>query len=329
MKKQYSRLWISLSFLLGAALACNLTSGSGGPDQQPAPIANEVSGVEVLEDNSSSSATPTQTPAVDPSNTPIASPTKGSVKPLTASDTLVPTPKPLCSTLTNLKVRSGPGTAYEPPITAVEPGTRLIPFGFNPVGVPGGSWVLVSPDYGAFTGWVSASADFLTCNITLTTLPTVEVAPPPPTATPKPASAPTTQGRSPQVSNNGGFGDCPLNLTCEDSFSSESLSAVNARLTGSTTNGDGVEYVNFSIWDSDESIRFYDRTEKSPVYCTFGGDGPCNGWTYEDGAFRWYPGGEAVEPGDYVVVMIIKGTTQDENGTFKGQMRHFFSITAP
>jgi len=237
MKKQYSRLWISLSFLLGAALACNLTSGSGGPDQQPAPIANEVSGVEVLEDNSSSSATPTQTPAVDPSNTPIESPTKGSVKPLTASDTLVPTQKP--------------------------------------------------------------------------------------------ASAPTTQGRSPQVSNNGGFGDCPLNLTCEDSFSSESLSAVNARLTGSTTNGDGVEYVNFSIWDSDESIRFYDRTEESPVYCTFGGDGPCNGWTYEDGAFRWYPGGEAVEPGDYVVVMIIKGTTQDENGTFKGQMRHFFSITAP
>jgi hypothetical protein len=228
-----------------------------------------------------------------------------------------------------LKIRSGPGTDYEPPITAVEPKTRLIPFGFNPVGIPGGAWVLVSSEDGAVTGWVSASQNFLSCNIDLASLPPVQVAPPPPTPTPKPTTTPETRGSSPVVSNNGGFGDCPLNLTCDSSFSAASLSAVNAHFTDSDKNGDGVEYVNFSIWDSNESVKFYERTERSPIYCTFGGDGPCNGWIYENGAFRWTSGGDAVQPGDYVVVMIIKGTTPDENGDSEGQMRHFFSISAP
>jgi hypothetical protein len=104
---------------------------------------------------------------------------------------------------------------------------------------------------------------------------------------------------------------------------------VNAHFTDSDKNGDGVEYVNFSIWDTNESVKFYERTERSPIYCTFGGDGPCNGWIYENGAFRWSSGGDAVQPGDYVVVMIIKGTTPDENGNSEGQMRHYFAISAP
>jgi hypothetical protein len=325
MKIKYPRLWISLAFLLGATLACNFNSGSTQPDQQPTTFANEVT----VEDSSSPLATPIQSPAADPSSTPIANPTQKSTPAFAATIAPEPTDAPFCSTLVNLKVRKGPGTAYDPPLTAVEPGTQLTPFGFNPVGIPGGSWALVSSADGAFTGWVSASSDFIACNIDLSSLPSVEVAPPPPTAIPTLTKTPATQGSAPKVSNNGGFGDCPLNLTCDDSFSSESLSAVNAHSTDSNTNGDGVDYVIFSIWDSNESVKFYERTEKTPLYCTFGGNGPCNGWTYEAGAFRWSSGGDPVEPGDYVVIMTIKGTTPDENGNDEGQLRHFFRITAP
>ena len=90
-----------------------------------------------------------------------------------------------------------------------------------------------------------------------------------------------------------------------------------------------VDHVVFEIWDSNESVKFYERRENNPVYCTFGGDGPCNSWTFENGAFRWTAGGAAVEPGDYVVVMTIIGTTPDENGNTQGQLRHFFRIEAP
>ncbi len=321
MNKQY-KLWGSLLVILIVATACNLNSGNNGFNQEPTTIPNEIS----EKGTPSSSTTPTRKPASDPAT---ASPTKNSSPTSTATAALSPTPAALCSTIVNLKIRSGPGTAYEPPITAVGPNTRLVPFGFNPVGIPGGSWVLVSSENGSVTGWVSASPDFLTCNIDLTSLPPVQVAPPPPTPTPKPTTTPETRGSSPVVSNNGGFGDCPSNLTCESSFSAASLSAENAHFIDLDKNGDGVEFMNFTIWDSNESIKFYERTERTPIYCTFGGDGPCNSWIYENGAFRWSSGGDAVQPGEYVIVIIIKGTTPDENGNSEGQMRQYFSISAP
>lgn len=321
MKKQ-NKLWGSLVIFLSVTLACNFFSSPDGPSPAPTLSENKASD----EIASVSSATPAQPTALDPAT---AIPTKNSPPAATATPALSPTPAALCSTNGNLKIRSGPGTAYEPPITAVGPDTRLIPFGFNPVGIPGGSWVLVSTEDGAITGWVSASPDFLTCNIDLTTLSPVQVAPPPPTVTPKPTNTPETRGSAPIVSNNGGFGDCPLNLTCESSFSAASLAAENAHFVDSDKNGDGIEYVNFSIWDTNESVKFYERTERTPIYCTFGGDGPCNSWIYENGAFRWSSGSDAVQPGEYVIVTIIKGTTPDENGNSEGQMRQYFSISAP
>lgn len=221
MKKQPSRLSISLILLLGVTLACNLTSGDSGAEPPSVPAATQ-SATQVL---SASSATPVQEVNPDPSATPIASPTRA--------------------------------------------------------------------------------------------------------ATPKPTDTPVTQSGAPKVSNNGGFGDCPDNLTCDSSFSSETLSSVSAHFTYSDKDGDGVANVVFSIWDSNESVKFYEKTEVNPLYCTFGGDGPCNAWTFENGAFRWYSGGPAVEPGDYVIIITINGTTPDENGNTEGQMRHFFSISAP
>jgi hypothetical protein len=318
MKKQFV-VWISLVIILSFATACNLTSSTAGLNLTPTPNANEAT----KKAASSPSATSAQ-PTVLKSAT--ATPTKN---PLPASATPAPTQTALCTTKVNLKIRSGPGTAYEPPITAVGPNTPLIPFGFNPIGTPGGSWVLVSSEDGTVTGWVSASPDFLTCPIDLNSLPPVQVAPPPPTATPTPTSTPITQGSSPQVSNNGGGGECPQNLVCEINFTSATLYEVNAHSTDSETNGAGVNFVDFSIWNSDETVQYYQRRENFPVYCTFGGDGPCSGWIYEDGAFRWYSGEAAVEPGDYVVIIDVQGTTPDESGVSSGQWRLSLTISAP
>jgi hypothetical protein len=321
MKNQY-KLWGILVIILSITTACNLNSSNNGPSPEPTNIENKAS----EEIASLSTTTPAQPTASDPA---AAIPTKNSPPASTATASIESTPTALCSTIVNLKIRSGPGTAYEPPITAVGPKTRLIPFGFNPVGIPGGSWVLVSSEDGAVTGWVSASPDFLTCDIDLTSLPPVQVAPPPPTATPKPTSTSATQGSSPKVSNNGGGGGCPENLICEISFSPTTLYVVNARHIDSDTNGNGVKNVHFSVWDSSETIQYYERTENFPVYCTFGGDGPCNGWIYEDGAFRWYSGGDAVEPGEYVVIIDIQGSTPDEFDNSAGQWRLSLTISAP
>jgi hypothetical protein len=303
MKKKF-KSWISLVIILSITAACNFTSGTESPS-------------------------PTASPASSPTLNPTPSPTKTSLPAATGTASLAPTQTALCSTLVNLKIRSGPGTDYEPPITAVGADTRLIPFGFNPVGVPGGSWVLVSSEDGSVTGWVSASPEFLVCDLDLTSLPPVQVAPPPPTATPTPTSTPATQGLSPKVSNNGGGGDCPQNLVCEINFSPATLYEVNAHLADSQTNGSGIKYVDFSIWDTDETTQYYARRENFPVYCTFGGDGPCSGWIYEEGAFRWYSGEDAVQPGEYLVIIDVQGSAPDDSGNSSGQWRLSLTISAP
>lgn len=320
MTKRFFPIWISLIVILILTSACNSSSTSNEPDGQPTATAKTLS----QEDTSPPTATSTQLPAVEPSQTPFASPTRAA-----ASATLLATQVASCTTLTDLKVRNGPGTAYEPPLTAVVAGTTLTPFGFNPVGIPDGAWALVKSLDGAFTGWVSASKSFLTCTIDLAVLPSVQVAPPPPTPTPTPTSTPNTQGSAPRVSNNGGFGGCPNNLICQTSFTPASLYAEDVRSASTNNPGEGVEYVHFSVWDAGESTKFYERKEVNPLYCTFGGDGPCNGWIFEDGAFRWYSGGDPVEPGEYVMVIIIQGTTPDDNGSTLGEMRQFFTITPP
>jgi hypothetical protein len=320
MIKRYSPIRIILMMLLIVTLACNSSSNLNEPDSQPTATSN-------LELASTPTSAATQ--PVEPSPTPIVSSTSAVIAQVAASATPLPTQVASCTTLTNLKVRNGPGTAYEPPLTAVATGTTLIPFGFNPLGVPDGSWALVKSSDGAFTGWVSASKSFLTCTIDLATLPSVQVAPPPPTATPQPTSTPNTQGAAPRVSNNGGFGDCPFNLTCETSFSPASLYAEDIRSTSSNEPGDGVEFVKFTVWDSLETIEFYKRQEVNSLYCTFGGDGPCNGWIYENGSFRWYSGGDPVVPGDYVMTIEIQGTEPDDNDNSQGFMRFTFTISPP
>src|SRR5574341_2299866 len=92
---------------------------------------------------------------------------------------------PSCTVLQDLNLRSGPGTAYNPPLTQLNAGTEFIPIGFNPQGVPGGPWVQAQVESINQTGWVSAGSQFISCNLELATLPSVQVPPPPQPARPK------------------------------------------------------------------------------------------------------------------------------------------------
>ena len=84
-----------------------------------------------------------------------------------------------CTVLQDLNLRSGPGTAYNPPLTQLDAGTEFVPIGFEPQGVPGGPWVQARVESTNQIGWVSAGSQFVSCNLELSTLPEVEVPPPP------------------------------------------------------------------------------------------------------------------------------------------------------
>ncbi len=68
-----------------------------------------------------------------------------------------------------LRLREGPGTAYEPPIRSLPAGTELQPQAYSDVGFPDGQWVKVQVVGAGEEGWVDQS--FLTdCNVDVTGL---------------------------------------------------------------------------------------------------------------------------------------------------------------
>ncbi len=84
---------------------------------------------------------------------------------------VIPTgPAPVCVVrVDGLNLRSGPGTAFAPPLRQLPSGTLLLPLTFTPVGDPDGQWVQVQAAEGAAVGWVSAGS--VDCTIDLNTLP--------------------------------------------------------------------------------------------------------------------------------------------------------------
>src|SRR5688572_26236531 len=70
-------------------------------------------------------------------------------------------PGPSCNVLQDLNMRSGPGTAYRPPIRALPANTVVTPLGFAPQGIPGGSWAYVQDSTTQDEGWVSAGAQYI------------------------------------------------------------------------------------------------------------------------------------------------------------------------
>lgn len=77
---------------------------------------------------------------------------------------------PRCLAATgDLRLRTGPGTVYDPPIASLPAGTELKPLAYSAVGYPDGQWVKVQVIGSGQEGWVSR--DFLgDCNVDVTGL---------------------------------------------------------------------------------------------------------------------------------------------------------------
>jgi hypothetical protein len=288
---------VSILFFL---MACGL---AGGIVETATPEAVQATQIQIQDTEPSATQTlsPTLTQAAAASETPPTSPTEAS-----SSPTDTPQPGPLCTVLTNLNLRSGPGTAYRPPVTSLETGTRLEPLGFNPVGVPGGPWVQVRVEGQDLTGFVSAGAQFVSCNLELNSLPEVAVAPPPPPP-------------APQVAESAPEGSFPETWQWELDFNPIYLLRVKVfdTLTGSTGDGDGIAEVAFTVIDPDGAVVLQ-RTEQTAGFCIFGGGEPnCNPWIIEDYVYKWQPGGAPAVSGDYQVNAVAQSTDGLETGNWR------------
>lgn len=287
---------VTLFLLLG----CNLTTGASETDIPESIQITQIE-AEVTRPPATQALPPSPTVAASSSET---APSGATESPVEVSET--EQLGPLCSVLTNLNLRSGPGTAYRPPLTALESGTRLEPIGFNPVGVPGGSWVQVRVEGQQLVGWVSAGSQFVSCNLDLNGLPEVAVAPPPPPPAPRLAeSAPE--------------GSFPETWQWELDFNSSYLLRVKVfdTTTGTTGDGDGIAEVAFTVIDPDGTV-VYERTERTAAFCIFGGGEPnCNPWIIEDFVYKWQTGGPAAVSGDYQVNVVVQST----DGLYTGNWR--------
>jgi len=252
---------------------------------------------------------PTDTQAIEtqPGDTEIAQPTLTSEVTQGATTT---SSERTCTVLQDLNLRSGPGTAYRPPIRVLPANTVVTPLGFAPQGIPGGSWAYVQDPATQDKGWVSAGSQFISCNVDLSTLPAVPFGTPPPPPLPK-----STQTSDPD--GNGFCIDPDSGFTCVGTFSDESLFQFRILKDGvELGENDGVEQVTFAVKQNTDHV--YDITEVNKAYCVFGGNGPCNPWTVEDGVFEWTLGGTPVEAGEYEMEIFatVNGETSRWAVTF-------------
>lgn len=244
----------------------------------------------------------TQTPFVITATVPASTST---IIPPTPSATTSPisltsTVAASCAVLQQLNLRSGPGTAYNPPIIALETGTEFVPIGFEPQGVPGGTWVQARVDSLNRTGWVSAGEQFVSCNLELSSLPRVEVPPPP-----KPAA--------PRVGTGAVDGDNISSFRFSLDYNRDYFVRMYVFRSdnpdeGFTPNKDGrgITSVEFRVTSPNGNQTFYESTERNAGYCIFGGGEPdCNPWVLENGEFRWGAGGGPVVERNYKLTITV------------------------
>jgi hypothetical protein len=292
-------LWTGLSLFL-ATLAC------GFPNLNPTPMPTPLP--------------PTKTVVSSPAETSIptieASPTPETDNPETPTNTT----SNECTTLQDVNLRTGPGTAYRNPIGIVLKGTVVVPIGFDPEGIPGGRWVLIEATNNNPSGWITAGADFLTCNMDFNSLPAVEAAAPPPP--PLPSSA---RSSNPE----GGCGP-DQDYQCDVIVTDESFIQFKIFKNGKElTQNDNIKQVSFSVrrGEKDDNGReVYSNVEGSSAYCIFGGNDPCNAWPQENSVPVW-ESGSPVKPGTYFVEIFA---TVEEDG-FENNIRWAadFDISLP
>lgn len=267
------------AFLSLFVLICSACAPSTPPEEPPPP--------------SATSALPDEEPTAEVQATSTES------QQITEEPEPPTTTGPLCTVLQDLNLRSGPGTAYNPPITALPASTGVIPIAYNPVGYPGGSWVQVQVPAMQREGWVSAGSPYVSCNIDLTTLSSVAVDPPQP-------RRPSAQSSTPDGScRSGAFYDCDVLFS--DGFPTQFIVLLGGQEIG---RAEGVESVIFRVEQNGNTI--YSNTEETGAYCMFGGDGPCNSWVLEDYVYKWESGGAPIAPGEYEVNIDAVATINGE-----------------
>jgi hypothetical protein len=220
-----------------------------------------------------------------------------------------------CTVLQDLNLRSGPGTAYRPPLQILHKDSILTPLGFAPNGIPGGSWAYVQDQATQNKGWVSAGTQYITCDVEITSLSAVAFDQPPP-------FLPKTVQTSPGPGE--GFCKDSTNseYSCVLTFSDDYLFQVQVFKNGVELNeNDGVEPISFTVTKDDNVV--YSNVENNAAYCIFGGNGPCNQWVFEGGVLKWKAGGTPVESGEYKVAIDV---------TVNGESSHwesFFTLAVP
>lgn len=279
-----SILWIAGGVLF--ALACNLTTAPAvQPTQTPFVI------------------TATLPPAVN-TDIPPGAPTSTDAPIPTATASQIPSTAtdepPTCIVLQDVNLRPGPGTAYNPPTTFLEKDTTFTPIGFNPVGTPGGPWVQARVESINQIGWVSAGSQYVECNIDLASLPQVNV-PPPPKPGPPSLGTGAVDG-----SNIDSFRfsidynpDYMVRMYVFRSDDPDEGFSPNK-------DGRGIDAVVFQVTSPNGNRTFYESQENNAGYCIFGGGEPgCNPWTYENGQYKWRPGGDVAEERNYKLVITV------------------------
>ena len=303
MKANRPFYWIILSLLVIFLLSCTLVSSQATP-VQPEPTSDEAV-----------PTVPEDTVTVQPT-TAVEIPTETQVAATEAViESTATKAGPSCTVLQDLNLRFGPGTAYRPPVIALPANSTVTPRGFVSQGIPGGSWVYVHDPVTQRDGWVSAGSQFVSCNIDLATLPAVAFGTPPPFF---PDIVQTSPGPGDGFCKDQGSSK----YSCKLIFSDEFLFQVRVFRNGVEINQDnGVEPISFTVTKGDKTV--YSTVESVGAYCIFGGNGPCNDWTFEGGTLKWKPGGAPVKSGEYKLAIDV---------TVKGESSHwesFFTLNVP
>jgi len=277
MNKNIFPRWMALPLLIMLAmLACNISAST--------PASIPITG-----ENTATEAVPATTE--QSTSTPIVI-----VQVVTATSP-ASTSGPSCTVLQDLNLRSGPGTAYRPPISSLPANSHVTPLGFAPKGIPSGSWAYVQDSASQDKGWVNAGEQYIACNVEVTALSQMAFDPPSAPALPNTSQVspgPGTCGQGGIFNDNGDEYDCAV------VFSDNGFIQFKVLKNGAEIGkADGVQSVSFSVTQNGDSV--YDHTEGNAPYCIFGSDNQCNSWVLEDYVYKWEAGGAAVEKKEYTV----------------------------
>ncbi len=349
-----NRIGRSTLFCLGAVMI--LLTGCGGGQGTPLDAATSDRVATRVAEDLAVAATltalaPRSAPAAADSPTPerlVASaetptPETQPEAPAALTDTPTPPPTaaaPVCRVVSGgLNLRSGPGTVFAPPIGGLAKSAELTPLSFIASGFPSGQWIEVQVVATGRQGWVSAGAQFVTCNVDVTRLPAGKS---PPTPTPTkviptvvPVFTPTRvqvvvvpiDGGDNNNLRNGRNVKGGRNLLLPG-FTGPSTNPVTFRdrivfqvevfdSTVGQYDGAGIQDVQFFI--SDGFGEVHHRTERTAGYCVFGGGEPdCTVWRFSEHNNRW-PDGAELHKGQHnaqIVITAKSGESAIWNWTF-------------